>query len=796
MEPRITQKSWDRSLEAAVLEKWKKDKRYDFDAKSKKPLFSIDTPPPYVNAPIHMGHATTYALMDFFSRFQRMNGKEVLFPIGLDRNGLPIEAAAEKKFEIRAHDVGRERFLQYCEEMLESASEQSLETFAKLGIRFSSDKKGTELGDIYYTDSNDYRTLSQGTFIDLWNRGLIYEDTRVNNFDPATRTTISDAEIDYAEKETWFNEIAFTCKENGEKIVIATTRPELIAACALVIYNPEDKRYAHLKGKTAVTPLYGKEVPIRSHPYAKMDKGTGIMMICMGGDSMDNQILREQKINQRVLVGADGKLNEHAGFLQGLAVKKAREEMINKLKDANLLLKQTKIMHRTPISERSKADVEFVELPELYLKQVEFKDEMRKMANELQFYSPDSRKILLDWIDSVSIDWPITRKRYYATEVPVWYCTKCNEAQLGKKGTYVKPWKESPPVKKCKCGNSEWKGDERVLDTWFDSAISPLYVLGYERFPEFFKKNSVATLRPQGKEIVRTWLYYTLLKCYHLTDKKIFQDVFIHYHVLDEKGTKMSKSLGNVIDPLKVHEKFGCEPFRLWAALEGNMEQTDFRCSFDRIDDKGKTLTKLWNVARFISQFPEPKKFDPKKTKNVLDQWILSEMDALVVLAHERYQEYDFHNPALSARQFLWDTFASHYLEMAKSRAYNANNEFSKEDQESAIGTLYYCLKQQLLVWSPIIPTITEILYEQLFDGEVHFESFPKAIGAKTKLQTAQIIELNSMMWKMKKEKGLSLNAPVKQLTIPKELETIQNDLKACHLVSAIKVGKETIVDF
>lgn len=786
-EPRITEKSWNRSMEPDVMADWKNDTRFDFDEKSKKPLFSIDTPPPYVNAPIHMGHATTYTLMDFFARFQRMNGKEVLFPIGLDRNGLPIEAAAEKKFDVRAHEVTREKFLQMCEEMLESASDQSLESFSKLGIRFSGLNKGTALGDIYYTDSNDYRTLSQGTFIDLWNRGLIYEDTRVNNFDPGTRTTIADAEIEYVEKETMFNDIVFTCKETGEELIIGTTRPELVCTCGMVVFNSDDERYAHLAGKTAVTPIYGKEIPIKAHPLAKIDKGTGLVMMCLAGDYTDIQFFREQKLVQRVAIGTDGKMNDVAGFLQGLPVKKAREKMIETLKEKGLLKNQKKVMHRTPISERSKAEIEFVELPELYLKQLEFKQELVRMANEVQFFNADSRKILLSWIDSVSIDWPISRKRFYATEVPLWYCTKCNHPQLAGKGTYVKPWKEKPPIEKCpKCSNKEWRGDERVLDTWFDSSISPLYVMGYERFPEFFKQHPQCTLRPQGKEIVRTWLYYTLLRGYLLTGKTIFQDVYIHHHVLDEKGIKMSKSLGNIIDPMKVHERFGAEPFRLWAASEGNMEQTDFRCSMDRIDSHGKVLTKLWNVARFISQFDAPQSFDPQKVTNELDRWMMGHVDQLVVLSQERMNAYDFYHPAMQARQCLYDFLASNYLELVKSRAYNADNQFSKADQQSATGTLYYCLKQLLLVMAPIIPFATQKLYQSLFNENVHHQAFPKPIGVTSSLPTDVLLEQNSKIWTAKKEKGLSLNAPIEEWTFPVSLKPIENDLKSCHQISKI----------
>ncbi len=784
----VVEKHWDKEYEEAVYKKWKKDKRYAFKDESGKPLFAIDTPPPYVNTPIHVGQATTYVLMDMFARFKRMTGHKVLFPLGLDRNGLPIEMAAEKKFNIKLHALSREDFIEKCNKVLEESSLESVESFLRLGISFNSWEEGKDIGAMYLTDSKDYRSLTQATFIDLWKKGLIYEDNRTNNYCPGCQTTIADSEIEYENLPAKFNNVKFKIKETGEEIVIGTTRPELICTIGMVIFNPKDKRYSHLEGKRAIAPLFGKEVPIKAHPAAEIEKGTGIMMMCSFGDLTDIRFFREMNLKPVIAINADGTMNKNAGFLKGLKVADARNKIIEELKKKNLLVGQKDTVHRTPICERSKDPIEFIAMKEFYLKQLHCKDKMKELANKVNFFSQKSRQILLNWIDSISTDWPISRRRYYATEIPLWYCKKCSEAIVPEPGKYYRPWKEKPPIEKCpKCGGNEFKGEERVFDTWFDSSNSPLYILGYLRNQSFFEKNRPCTLRPQGKEIVRTWLYYTLLKGLLLINESIFRDAWINYHIVDENGIKMSKSKGNIIDPQEVLNKFGAEPFRLWTATEGNLEKTDFRCSFERIQGAAKTLTKLWNIARFISSFQKIP--DTKTSLWEIDKWILKELNFLVAYTQKRYEKYDFHNPATKIKSFLWNEFASHYLEMAKSRAYNNDSKFSQEDQQAAIYTLNLCLDTILKLLAPINPFITHILYEKLHEKDIHASEFPKEnkeLEYKLCFETSELIELNSEIWKEKKSMGLSLNKGLKEIKLNKKWRTLEKTIKSAHNIEKI----------
>ncbi|MFA4953335.1 MAG: valine--tRNA ligase [Candidatus Pacearchaeota archaeon] len=805
-------KNWNVDIEKQITEKWKKSERYNFDKKSMKPIYSIDTPPPYINAPIHMGHAVTYCFMDMFARYKRMKGFQVLFPLGLDRNGLPIEMGAEKKYKISAFDVGREKFLEYCYKLLEETSTESIDSFAKLGISFSSYKEGKNIGSIYETDSEEYRALTQSTFIDLYKKGLVYEDTRINNWDSKLRTTIADSEIEYKDIPSIFNYIKWKVKETnarkskifgttesgtqdsvGEEIIIGTTRPELICSCGMVIFNPEDKRYKHLEGKIAIEPLFGKEVKIKSHPLAEIEKGTGIVMMCSAGDLSDIQFFREQNLKPIISINKDGTMNKNAGFLEGLKIKEARKKIIEILKEKKLVVKQEEITHRTPISERSGAEIEFIEMPEFYLKQLKFKSEIKKIVKSINFYPKSSKKILDDWLNSISIDWPISRRRFYATEIPLWHSEKGGKmfVAVPKPGKYYRAWKEKVPEdaevflngkftnKKVKDFDLKWKGEERVFDTWMDSSISELFILKYKQDDSFFKNVYPVSLRPQGKEIVRTWLYYTILRGYLETGKPCFKDVWIHQHILDEKGRKMSKSDGNVIDPQEILRDYGAEALRIWAATEGDLSKQDFICSKDKINAERKTLNKLLNVSRFVMLFEKPK----EKPKLVdLDKLFIDYIEDLGFNIDNSYGNYDFNHPAQWLRFFLWEVFASHYVELVKSRAYNSENKFSKEESDSAKYTLHFLLERLIIFLYPIIPQITSVIAEEkridLFEAK-----WPTIKLGKSKdlILVKKIMDFNSEVWKIKKEKGISLRDSIEGIKISKELKRFEKDLKAAH---------------
>jgi len=787
-------KNWNPEIENKITSEWKNKELFLINEKSGKKVYSIDTPPPYVNSPIHIAQATTYCYMDFFARYKRMKGFSVLFPLGLDRNGLPIEMATEKKFNVSPFTIGREKFIEYCEKLINEGSVGTTESFEKLGISFTSYKEGNHIGAVYKTDSPEYRALTQATFIELYKKGIVYEDSRINNWDPKLQTTIADSEIEYKDIPSIFNDVKWKVKETQEEIIISTTRPELICTCGMIIFNPSDKRYKHLEGKHAISPMFNKEIPIKSHPLADPKKGSGIVMMCSAGDLSDIQFFREQKLKPIIAINKDGTMNQHAGVLQGLQVKKAREKIIELLKEKKLITKQEHISHRTPISDRSKIEIEFIEMPEFYIKQLEFKKDIKNIAKKINFYPKESKKILDDWINSISIDWPISRRRFYATPIPLWHCKEENLTVLPQPGEYYIPWKHSPPKNSDvykngkKIGklddfkNKKFIGEERVFDTWMDSSISELYILKYKTNNEFFKKAYPSNLRPQGKEIVRTWLYYTILRGFLETGKPCFEDVWIHQHLTDEKGKKMAKSEGNIIDPKEIVKQHGAEAMRLWAVTEGDLSKQDLRVSKERIQGETKTINKILNISRFILQFSKPKE-DKKIKITKIDQLFIDYIEDLTKRADVYYNEYDFFHPTLELRNFIWEIFASHYIELIKNRAYNQEGLFTKEENESAKYTLHFLLERFLILIHPIIPQVTTIIAKEKNIDLLKIE-FPKPKIGKSDLKLInKLSEFNSLIWKAKKEKNISLREPIQGIKIPKELKDFEKDIKACHKI-------------
>ena len=658
MEPKIQEKAWNPELETKVLKKWQESKIYDFIPTDNN--YTIDTPPPYPSGrPWHIGAAAHYSQIDMIARTARMAGKNVYFPIGIDRNGLPVELYTEKKHGIRMRETERGEFLDLCKEALDDLEAEMIQIMEGLGIS----------GDIenhYRTDSEEYRALTQSTFIELWKKGLVYLATRPNNYDWVSGTTIADAEITYEELQTKLVHMKFTVKDSEQNIIIASTRPELLCACKTIIVNEDDERYTNLVGKKVIVPIFENEVEIRTHHSAEKEFGSGAVMVCSYGDQNDVALFRELKLEEVVAIGLDGRMTEAAGNYAGLKPKQARTKIIEDLENNGFVEKIEEINHRTPVSERSKIPIEIIPMEEYYLKQMDAVEKMKDLGSKITFYPSMHKQILMNWLDSIAIDWPISRRRYYGTEIPIWYCKDCSEPHVPEPGKYYRPWKDACPISACtKCGKTEFVGEERTFDTWMDSSVSPLFVTKFQKDEEFFKKTYPTALRPQAKDIVRTWLYYTLLRCEQLTGEKPWSEAWIMGYGLDEKGMKMSKSKGNAIDPLPVIQNLGADTFRFWSASEIN-HGYDFRCNEQKIESTKKFLSKLWNVSRFLSSFPVIE----SATLTDADKWILSELNNLILECKKGYDEYNFFVPAIAIREFTWNLFAAHYIEMVKARAY------------------------------------------------------------------------------------------------------------------------------
>ena len=818
--PKITDKRWSIDLEKRIQEEHYGESyssRYSFNPNSEKEIFVIDTPPPYPSGTWHIGAVAQYSMIDVIARSQRLLGKEVYFPWGVDRNGINIEFTVEKKTGKKMRTFERGEFIDLCKETIEEYTQAMRETACRVGLSCSFESE-------YLTDSPEYRGVTQSIFVDLFKQGNIIEDLRPNIYDPVEGTTIADAEVQRISRRTKLCDILWKTEE-GEEVVITTTRPELICACGIVLVHPEDSRYAHLVGKELILPLpvngRTKKVLVSSHHSVKMDFGSGVLMVCSFGDQNDVSVFREFGLEPFVAINLKGEMTDISGPLSGLTVLDARKRAIEILDDSGVLSSIIDHEQEIPVSERGNNPVEIILLKEWYVRQTHTLERMNELISEINFIPPRNKQFLDDWMQNISIDWPISRRRWYHTEVPIWYSEDGNKVVVPPSGGYVQPWRDSPPsgsevldrVTRTKLGSYDQlsnelgtlTGEEKVFDTWMDSSNSNLFVSGYGKDEELFNRAFPTALRPQGKEIVRTWLYYTLLKSTLLLDKPGFANIWIDGLGMDPWGRKMSKSLGNGIDANSVLEcgaggrtgswkikgsdgkqvnlkanKIGSECFRLWKACDAQVGD-DFHINPEEIEAKYfGILTKIFNVARFASQFDVPLDLDTVPSDlEPEDKWILSEFGRTMSKVEESWKSVDIYNAAQSIKNFSTGVFPSHWLEMVKSRLYDGD--------EIASWTLHRIVRDILTTLSPICPFFTHYLSTTLYgNSSVDVREFPAIISSDKDLLklTDSLIEFNSEVWKTKKDSGISLNTEISDIIIPEELEVLTTSLNRMHRIT------------
>lgn len=783
LQPKITLTRWTPSKELELLKKWEEEGFYEFKFSRDDPreIIAIDTPPPYPSGKWHVGGAAHYAQIDMVARYFRMKGFNVLVPFYADRNGLPIEVQVEKTYKVNPHEMaktpeGRLKFLELCKSFLDKIESELVNTWKRLGCGFVYWKNGT--------DSEEYRKLTQATFIELYKKGVVYQAERPVNWCPRCKTTLADAELEYVEEDAYLYYVKFQVKETGEYVVVATTRPELLKACKALVFNPRDERYSRLKGLHAINPLYGHEMLITAHEIVDPDFGTGLVMACSYGDHADVVMFRDLKLEPEVIINKDGVLTEAAEPLAGLTVAEARAKAVELLEKNGFIVKKEKIKHSVPVCWRCKTPIQIIHAKEWFLKQLEFKDQLLRLIDQIDF-KPLMHKIkLVNWINSITTDWPISRDRYYGTEIPVWFCEECKSVLVPEPGRYYRPWIDPPPWDKCpvcKAPRDKLVGEKKVFDTWFDSSISVLYVTGYARNNELFERAIKNALRPQGQDIIRTWLYYSILRVYQLLGIPAFKWIRITGMGLDEKGEAMHKSKGNVIDPEPFLEKYGADAFRYWAAASAKLGY-DYRFSENTIKTGLMFATKLWNIARYISSFPEPETYELRP----IDRATLSLVNKLIIEVDEGYRNLDVFEPITKIYQFTWNYFAAHYIELTKSRAYNTSGKYSEQAQMGAWYTLHYTLKAILRMLAPIMPFVTDAIHRELYGKSVHTEKFPEPDEQYLKEPhdlAIAVQEVNHAIWKYKKENKMKLATPLKRVYLPESLRPIKEELEDLHAI-------------
>ena len=772
------------SVEEACRTLWDESGIYRYDPDAEGEIFSVDTPPPYVSAShLHVGHAMSYAQAEFVIRYHRMRGRKVFYPMGFDDNGLPTERFVEKTYNINKRKTTRAEFRALCLEETAKGGAHYAELWKALGLSVDWRSK-------YSTIDDHCRRTSQKSFLDLFAKGRIYRSDEPVLWDIHFETALAQADLDTLERKGKLHDIAFKSPA-GDDLVISTTRPELIPACVALYCHPQDERYTHLVGKKAIVPLFGHEVPILTDPDVKLDFGTGLMMVCTFGDGEDVKKWKRDKLDTRLCITSHGRMNELAGEFEGLEIHVARKRIEKALKEAGVHLGFKMVDQAVSISDRSQVPVEFHMAPQWFIKVLDKKEQWLKRSAELNWH-PEWMKTRLDhWIDGLKYDWNISRQRFYGVPFPLWFCDDCGDVVLAEESALpVDPLEDAPPVGACpKCGSSNLSGEPDVMDTWMTSSLTPLINSNWGGTPDRLGHMELhpMTVRVQAFEIIRTWLFYTLVKSDQHLDSLPWSDVMISGWGLNEQGKKISKrdlekftdkSTGyNRYEPYAVIRKYGADALRYWAA--GSQLGNDTRYNERDIKAGRKLVVKLWNAARFALMQLEG--FDPAAPRPAFadrtpeDRWLLTELNRIIPTVEKGFDGYNYAVAREATDKFFWGTFTDNYLEMVKDRFWNPER-YDESARESARATLWEALRTVLALYAPFLPFVTEGLYQRIYaDHEdlvsVHVGGWPEYDAARD----ADVPEMEIVLGLLRAVRGLRTENRISQ-TKQLPLVTIEVD--------------------
>ncbi len=764
-------KEYDPSIEEPKWHKWwEENKVYRFDATNVvRPTYSIDTPPPYPSGEFHVGNALNWCYFDFVARFKRMRGHNVHFPQGWDCHGLPTEVNAEKTFKVRKNDLPPAQFIEMCKKLTEETIARMKETIIRLGT-------STDWGLEYRTMDPSYYKLTQASFLRLYNTGYIYRGEHPVNWCPRCETAIAEAEVEHQDRQGALHFMKFGAA--GAEVHIATTRPELLAACVAVAVHPEDPRYSQLVGRKTEVPLFGRTVPIIADEEVDQTFGSGAVMVCTFGDKMDVKWQNKYGLPLVRAIAGNGRLTEEAGVFKGLKTEEARKKIVEQLTDEKRIFKTEPLAQSIGVCWRCKTPVEIISRPQWFMKTRDMREAVAEWADKLRWVPSFAKRRLVDWADSLDWDWVISRQRVFATPIPLWYCNKCGNIILAKEADLpVDPRREHVSITKCStCGSNDLRGETDVLDTWMDSSISAAVHAGWPDNPDRFKRLFPADLQPNGLDIVRTWDYYLLVRSLALFGQAPYKTLLINGMVRGTDGRMMHKSYGNYVETGEALGKFGADAVRQWAAAGGSTGyDTPFR--WTEVEHGKKFLTKLWNVARFIlANLPSSVPKAEHDNLTLIDKWLLSSLHKMMRNVTEAFEDFQFNLALEAIRDFTWHSLADNYLEAAKYRLHPDTDGASRE---AAQHCLYECLSTICKLIAPVCPHISESIYQQLSKEKsvvsVHLARWPETdpglLNPEWISRGQIVIDTIASGRRRKAEKGLALKTPLKALVVqgPKE---------------------------
>ena len=755
--PKESEKKWQ--------DFWQKEGIYTFDSSDKRPVYSIDTPPPTVSGALHIGHVYSYTQAEIIARYQRMSGKNVFYPFGFDDNGLPTEKFVEKERGIRGHELSRSEFNQICRETVSETEARFKALWISLG--FSADWNLT-----YSSIDDQCQRISQRSFLDLYNKKVVYYKEEPHMWCCDARTAIAQAELEAQEKDSFFHDVRFLPADGqGEGIVIGTTRPELMPACACIFVHPDDARYSHLVGKKMLVPIFGHEISVLLDEKADREKGTGAVMCCTFGDKTDVEWYKKHQLPLRMAITREGRMSELAQEFSGLKIKEAREAIVKKLAETGHLLGSKPIVHTVNVYERSGKEVEFLVTPQWFINVIDYKNELLKLGDELNWYPSFMKQRFTHWVENLNWDWCISRQRFFGVPFPIWHCNSCQGIVVAKEEILPVDPLTSRPESCPHCGSQDLVGDANVMDTWATSSVTPQINAHWGESSERIDFLPMG-MRPQAHDIIRTWAFYTMVKAYHHHGTLPWKDIMISGHVLYKKGQKISKSKGNAKSgPEELIETYSADVIRYWTA--GARLGTD--CYFEEQEFKiaARLVTKLYNASRFAATHLEG--FQNPDVKNItfeLDKGLIHKLNSCIEKADESLLKYEYSQALSEIESFFWD-FCDNYLELSKHRLYNP--EIHKDHLGlSAKTTLYLSLNAIIKLLAPFIPHITEEIYQALFLKEekttsIHLTNYPKPILGLEFSDLATVYNDScrfvAVVRRFKTENRISLNSPLKSIS-------------------------------
>jgi len=803
---------------------WHEEKIYSFDINQEGEIFSIDTPPPFVSGDLHMGHFLNHSWIDFVARYHKMKGDNVYFPQGFDCHGLPVELAVQKEYGISQHQ--REEFLEKCVEWVNNNIRNMKRQFDDLG--YSSDWDYT-----YRTMNDDYKYKVQLSLLHFYDKGWLYREKFPTHYCMNCETSLAKAEVGYMEEEgsLWYLKLPIVGREN-EFITIATTRPEYMEACVAILINPNDERYYDLSAVEVKIPMTNRTVRVYMDKYVDMNFGTGIVYVCTYGDEMDIKWKLQYNLDEIQIFTEDGHMNENSKY-KGLTILEAREQVVKDLDTMGLIEKIEDYEHSIIIhSERSscRKPIEYLPVYQWFINVKDFTQDIIESAENMKWYPEKQKQRLLDWAKGLDWNWVISRQRVFGTPIPFWYCIECGEVISPKKEDLpLDPVKIPPPLKECpKCKSIKIIGEKDVCDCWIDSSITPLEISKWEEDLGFYEKTylNAKLHRPQGYEIIRTWLFYTLFRCKKLTGKDPFYEVMINGMVAGPDGRHMSKSLGNSISPDDIMPLYGTDAIRLWAAMGSlgddypfefswinlqtkqpipssiiseeiaNLPEDKFnkkyRIRCDQLVGTSRFVTKIWNAFRFL--FLNLNKIELLnlniKTEDLsaIDCFYYSEFNNILQIISKYFDEYNWHGATKTLRSFFWNDICDNYIEAIKHKFYSDDDQIKKTSLRNALNLFYKILIISAIIVPFISEEINSIIYKKFTNlKSIHLENWPNpyqklsedlAGDGKLSIEIIKIIRMNKSKLQIPLNQELSRVVILTKENRLKNLENLKEDIK------------------